>query len=136
MADDLSALRKYYGDQAKTGRGTPPMFFTGSRFQKGHGIGDVLGNIFRSPIVKKGLAYAGKTALSTAGDFVSNLAQGENVKSAAKKSFVKQRDLQKRKAVDMLKSMVAPPGTAKRQKKVPKRRRRGGKRSDNFGRRS
>ena len=55
-----------------------------------------------------GLAYAAKTALDTGGDVISNLASGQNLKTAAKGGFSRQKHLQKIKAVNAIKNMVNP----------------------------
>ena len=69
-------LRKYYLEQARTGRGGPIVYWKGSRMQRGSGIGTVLQGIFKSPIVRKGMQYVAKTGLSTAGDVLSGLIDG------------------------------------------------------------
>ena len=122
-------LRKYWLDQVKTGRGGGMVYYRGSRMQRGHGLGSILGNIVKSPIVRKGLAYAAKTALNTGGDIISNLASGQDLKTAATQGFRKQRDIQKRKAVNVIKSLVRPHAPRKRVKRVKRRKRQ----SDSFG---
>lgn len=121
-------LKKYWMDQVKTGRGGGMIVYKGSRLQKGHGLASILENLAKSPLVRKGLAYAAKTALNTGGDIISNLASGQNFKTAAKAGFVRQRNIQRAKAVKAIKKMVRP--------RAPKRVKRGKRRvprADNFG---
>ena len=101
-------LKKYWLNQLKTGRGGVRVYYRGSRMQRGHGLGTILGDIVRSPLVKKGLAYAAKTALDTGGDIISNIASGQDFTTAAKSGFRKQRDTQKRKAINVIKLLVRP----------------------------
>ena len=122
-------LRKYYSEQRKTGRGSPSIYYKGSRMQRGSGLGSIIGNIMKSPLVKKGLAYGARAALNTTGDVISNLASGDNFRTAAKKSFTKQRVVQKRKAIKAIKKMVRP----KKPQKSYKRRNRRRRATDNFG---
>ena len=140
MSSTHEQLVKYYLNQVKTGRGGGMVFYRGSRMQRGHGLASFLGSIVKSPIVKKGLAYAAKTALNTGEDIVSNLVAGQDLKTAAKTGFNKQRDIQKRRAVNVIKSLVRPsppplppvrrsPRAGKRVKRLRRQR----KRSDSFG---
>lgn len=129
-AEHLEILRKYYLNQVRTGRGPGAVFYRGSRMQRGGSFGSILTSIMKSPMVRKGLAYGAKTALNTAGDVISNLSRGDNFKTASLRGFAKQRDIQKRKAIDTLKSLVSP---NRPKKKRPKRRRHGRLMSDNFG---
>ena len=71
-------------DQARTGRGGPIVYWRGSRMQRGSGIGTVLQGIFKSPIVRKGMKYMANTGLSTAGDVLSGLIDGQSLKNASK----------------------------------------------------
>ena len=140
MSSTHEQLVKYYLNQVKTGRGGGMVFYRGSRMQRGHGLASFLGSIVKSPIVKKGLAYAAKTALNTGEDIVSSLVAGQDLKTAAKTGFTKQRDIQKRRAVNVIKSLVRPsppplppvrrsPQARKRVKRLRRQR----KRSDSFG---
>ena len=80
-------LKKYWLNQLKTGRGGVRIYYRGSRMQRGHGLGTILGDIVHSPLVKKGLAYAAKTALDTGGDIISNIAAGQDLKTAATSGY-------------------------------------------------
>ena len=122
-------LRKYYLEQARTGRGGPIVYWKGSRMQRGSGIGTVLQSIFKSPIVRKGMQYVAKTGLSTAGDVLSGLIDGQSLKNASKAGLSRQFEIQKTKAMGKLKKMVNPP--LSRPRRVQRRKFRK-KRSDNF----
>ena len=78
-----------------------------------------------------GLAYAAKTALDTGGDVISNLASGQNLKTAAKGGFSRQKHIQKIKAVNAIKNMVNP--RRRHAKKSLKRKKRTRQRTDNYG---
>ena len=49
MGKDRECLRKYWGEQAKTGRGPVIVYKGGSRFQRGSGFGSILRVIVKSP---------------------------------------------------------------------------------------
>ena len=134
MSQDHAKLRKYWLEQVRTGRGAGMVFYRGSRMQKGHGLASILGGIVKSPMVRKGLAYAAKTALNTGGDLISNLASGQDFKTAASSSFARQKNIQKRKAVNAIKNMVRPRRRPpRRQAKKMKKRGRRYRATDNFG---
>lgn len=77
------AYQKYYMGQVGSGM---PGIFIGARNQKGHGIGSVLSGLFRSaaPILKKGLASLGKSALSTGLNIATDVLEGKNAGDAAR----------------------------------------------------
>lgn len=129
---DRMKLRKYWLDQVRSGRGPGMVYYRGSRLQRGSGLASILGSIVRSPLVKKGLAYAAKAALNTGGDIISNLASGQDFKSAAKAGFNRQKAIQKKKAVNVIKALVRPKMRQPAKKRFKSRRRRF-KRADNFG---
>lgn len=58
--------------------------FTGSRYQKGHGIGNLFSGVFRAalPLVKKGALALGKTALQTGINIAKDSIQGKDIKLA------------------------------------------------------
>ena len=116
-------------DQAQTGRGGAIVYWRGSRMQRGSGIGTVLQGIFKSPIVRKGMKYMANTGLSTAGDVLSGLIDGQSLKNASKSGLSRQFEVQKTKAMNKLKKMVNPP--LSKPKRLQKRKFRK-KRSDNF----
>ena len=61
--------------------------FKGTAFQRGGGLGNFLGRLFRFilPVAKKMGKAVGKQALASGADFIGDVAQGENPKTAAKK---------------------------------------------------
>jgi hypothetical protein len=69
--------KQYYLNQA--GSGMP--VFQGSRGQRGHGIGSVLGGLFRSglPLLKR----AGKQVLKSASNIISDMAAGKKFSDVA-----------------------------------------------------
>lgn len=74
----------YYSSQAGSGLS----FFSGSRYQRGHGLGSFLSSLFRTallPGLKSAGRYAAKEALHTGKDLIGDIIGGENVKDAAKK---------------------------------------------------
>ena len=73
---------KYYKNQAGGG----DHYFRGSPVQKGYGLGDILGGLFRSalPMIKQGAKMLGKEALKTGVGIAADALDGQNVKMAAK----------------------------------------------------
>lgn len=73
----------YYLDQS--GSGIP--VFAGSRGQRGHGLGSILGGLFRSalPMIKRGLAVFGKHALKTGLEIANDVVEGESIRNSAKR---------------------------------------------------
>ena len=61
--------------------------FVGTRGQRGHGLGSLLGGFFRSalPMLKRGLATFGKHALKTGLEIANDVVEGESIKEAAKR---------------------------------------------------
>lgn len=75
---------QYYTQQS--GTGLP--IFSGSRGQRGHGLGSIIGGLFRSalPMLKRGLASFGKQALKTGLEMANDVVvDGQNWKSSAKR---------------------------------------------------
>ena len=74
---------KYYIGQS--GNGLP--VFVGSRGQRGHGLGSLLGGLFRSamPLIRRGLAAFGKQALKTGLEIANDVTEGQAVKESAKR---------------------------------------------------
>lgn len=68
----------------QVGNGLP--VFRGARVQKGHGLGNVLGGLFRSamPLLKKGVKSLGKEALRTGVEIAGDVLDGRSIKQAAK----------------------------------------------------
>ena len=74
---------KYYLGQS--GDGIP--VYVGSRGQRGHGLGSLLGGLFRSamPLIRRGLASFGKHALKTGLEIANDVTEGRSVKESAKR---------------------------------------------------
>lgn len=98
---DVKAYHDYYLSQA--GRGYP--VYVGRRYQRGHGLGSILGGLFKSaaPLLKKGAKFLGKEALKTGLNVASDALQGENVGQAIKKRA-------KETGQDIVTRAMGPPG--------------------------
>lgn len=61
--------------------------FQGYRGQRGHGLGSILSGFFRSamPLLKRGLAFFGRQAMHTGSQIASDVAEGQNFGTSAKK---------------------------------------------------
>src|SRR2546425_6412785 len=81
-----SMYEDYYMQQS--GSGLP--VFQGSRGQRGHGIGSVLSELFRSavPMLKRGLATFGKHALKTGLEIAGDVSEGKSFKDSARDRIV------------------------------------------------
>lgn len=114
--DSEDLYKRYYVQQS--GSGIP--FFAGSRGQKGHGLGSLLGGLFRSafPMIKRGLATFGKQALRTGLEIANDVVEGEDVKSSAK-----------RRVPDGIKSFARNQGFIRQSGSGRKKRRRIGNRN-------
>jgi len=77
------AYECYYMEQV--GSGLP--VFVGGRSQRGHGLGSLLGGLFRNamPMIKRGLATFGKHAIKTGLEIANDVVEGENIKASAKR---------------------------------------------------
>ena len=105
-----------YGDYYATQAGSGLPVFAGARMQRGHGIGSVLGGLFRSavPLLKRGVSTLGKQALRSGLGFAGDLLQGRSAKEAAvERSREAARNLLK-KATSVASPTVRPPGTPHR----------------------
>ncbi len=73
---------RYYRNQAGGGGN----FFKGAPIQRGYGLGNILGGLFRAalPILKQGATTLGKQALRTGVNIASDALNGQHVQSAAK----------------------------------------------------
>ena len=74
-------MDEYYKNQAGSGIGG----FAGQRYQKGDGFFGRLVSGSIIPIIRKVLPYLGKTALNTGVNILSDVSNGENFKSSAKR---------------------------------------------------
>lgn len=102
----------YYVTQA--GSGLP--VFVGARTQKGHGIGSILGGLFRSavPLIKKGVSTLGKQALRSGVEFAGDLLQGKSAREAAVERSKEAAGNLLNKATSFVTRGVRPPGTPQR----------------------
>ena len=110
--DNRPLYESYYADQA--GSGLP--VFVGARMQRGHGIGSVLGGLFRSavPLIKKGVSTLGKQALRSGLEFAGDLLQGKSAKEAAVERSREAAGNLLEKATTFVNPSVPPPGTPQR----------------------
>lgn len=124
------AYENYYIDQV--GSGLP--VYVGSRNQRGHGLGSVLGGLFRSavPIVKKGLATLGKSALKTGLSIAGDVLEGKNAGEAARsrvaegiKNLVTHEEPPIKKRQVTVEEVRLPKRQRRIQRKFNKRRRQG-----------
>lgn len=74
----------YYLNQAGTGFGS---VYSGSVYQRGHGIGSFLGGLFRCvfPLLKSGTATVGNELLKTGAHIVSDIARNEDFDTVIKR---------------------------------------------------
>lgn len=72
----------YYTQQA--GAGLP--VFSGQAYQRGYGLGNIFGSLFRSavPLLKQGLKTVGKKALQTGIQVADDVISGQNLKESVK----------------------------------------------------
>ena len=117
---NASAYHEYYLNQA--GRGYP--VYAGTRYQRGHGLGSIIGSLFKSavPLLKRGAKTLGREALKRGLNLTSDVMEGQNVIQAAKSRLKSTGQSLLQKAMDT----VGPPGqrSIKRVAKWKKLRRR------------
>lgn len=105
-------FQDYYTNQI--GRGQK--FYRGRRYQRGHGLGNVLGNLFRTamPFLKKTATSVGKDLLKSgarAGSHaLTDIVSGAPIKQSIKRRFVKEGH-------DLLNKKLKPNKTHKLTKK-------------------
>jgi hypothetical protein len=96
----------------------------GTRYQRGHGLGSIIGSLFKSavPLLKRGAKTLGREALKTGLNLASDVMEGQNVKQAAKSRLKSTGQNLLQKVMDT----VGPPGqrSIKRAAKRKKPRRR------------
>ena len=86
------SFQEYYVNQC--GRGAALNFYQGRRYQKGHGLGNILGSLFRAalPVLKKTAVGVGKDLLRTTvrqgGKLVKDVARGNSFKQSLKKRTI------------------------------------------------
>ena len=93
---------EYYAQQV--GGALP--YFTGSRVQRGHGFGSLLGDLLRTvaPLIKRGALALGNRALKTGTQIAGDVLSGQNIRTAAKRRV-------KIAGNELLQSLlVTPPG--------------------------
>ena len=80
-SEDADSAYKYFYEQS--GRGLPPVF-SGARYQRGHGLGNVLSGLMKAalPVVKRGAISLGKTALQTGLNIAKDKMSGKTMKQA------------------------------------------------------
>ena len=81
--DDAMNYNEYYAQQV--GGALP--YFTGSRVQRGHGFGTLLGGLLRTvaPLIKRGALALGNRALKTGTQIAGDVLSGQNIRIAAKR---------------------------------------------------
>jgi hypothetical protein len=79
---DARAHHNYYMHQV--GRGYP--VYVGTRYQRGHGLGSIIGSLFKSavPLLKRGVKTLGRESLKTGLSLALDVMEGQNVRQAAK----------------------------------------------------
>lgn len=104
--------RKLYDDYytRQVGNGLPA--FSGSRIQRGHGIGSVLGGLFRSamPLLKQGAKTIGNQVLKSGMNFANDVISGKDVKRAFKTRSKEATGRLLNKAVNVVNYAPPPPG--------------------------
>lgn len=117
---------EYYLQQA--GHGMP--VFIGGRYQRGRGIGNILGGLARMvvPILKRGGRTLLKEGLRTGMDIIGDVAAGRNIKASAKSRSKQSVNRLMNQARDTLNS---PPGKRQvvKKRKPSKNRSQSNKRS-------
>ena len=84
-ADRIKVFEEYYLKQ--TGSGLAG--FSGARYQRGHGLGNVLRKLAKiaMPLLKKGAHFVGKHAMKTRMHIAQDVAEGKNIKAATKRQM-------------------------------------------------
>ena len=75
----------YYRNQALQRGGFDMPYFAGTRYQRGHGLGSIFGNIFRGlkSIFPSVLRKVGRHALATGVNIANDVLEGKKLKEAA-----------------------------------------------------
>ena len=105
-------------------------YFQGARYQRGSGLGSVLGGLVRSavPMIKPVLKTMGREALKGGVNVLNDVLRGDNLQRAAKRRLLEGSG----RVLKMARGRVAPTTTTKKKKPAIKRRRKAGKASDIF----
>ena len=123
----------YYKNQAGSGIGG----FAGQRYQKGDGFFGRLISGSVLPIIRKVLPFLGKTALNTGVNILSDVANGEQIKSSAKRRLRESGEAIGNKAMAKVKEITGT-GRKKRQKsrRTAKKTKKSGRKPDKRKKRS
>lgn len=99
---------KLYEDYYLNQHGNGLAAFAGSRYQRGHGLGNMLRSLTKlaMPLLKKGVKQMGKQAMKTSMALAGDVVSGENMKKAAK-----------RRLSQGLSALVTQQGRGKRQRR-------------------
>lgn len=115
----MSVYIRYYDDQIGGGLGVRN-FYTGSRYQRGNGVGSWLGGLLRKilPYVASGAKAVGKEALRAGARVVDDVTNnGVNLKEAFKTRARESRKTLRNKAADKLSEMMKGDGYKSRSRK-------------------
>lgn len=95
---------EYYSSQAGSGSGA---IYRGTVYQRGHGIGNFLGGIFRTimPLLRRGAKTVGKELLKSSAGFLGDLAVNVPAKEALKNRINDMGNSLKRKAENKINMM-------------------------------
>lgn len=87
---DHGSSSKTYNEYYTKQIGGDLPYFSGSRVQKGHGIGGVFSRLFKGarPILTQALKTAGKELFKTGTNIAKDALQGKNLKESVKSNFV------------------------------------------------
>lgn len=110
---------RYYDDQIGGGLGVRN-FYTGSRYQRGNGVGSWLGGLLRKmlPYVASGAKALGKEALRAGARVVDDVTNnGANFKEALKTRARESRKTLRNKAADKLSEIMKGDGYKSRSRK-------------------
>ena len=111
--DDAMNYNEYYAQQV--GGALP--YFTGSRVQRGHGFGSLLGGLLRTvaPLIKRGALALGNRALKTGTQIAGDVLSGQNIRTAAKRRV-------KIAGNELLQSLLVTPPGKRVKRAAPKKR--------------
>lgn len=113
---NTKGLTEYYTRQA--GGGGLPVF-VGSRYQRGGGLGSILGNIGKRvlPFLMKGVKALGKEALRTGVNVASDALEGKNISESIRERAAESRDILKSKAARKLREFGDQVGSGRKRRR-------------------
>lgn len=113
--DSRRDYENYY--TAQSGNGLP--VFRGYPGQRGHGLGSILGGLWRRalPFLKQGLAFFGKQALNTGSQIATDVSAGKNVVDSVKERVSE-------KINEYVPGFLSQTGTGRRRRRTRKTKRR------------